>query len=114
MLEHAIASSVDPLEAAVVLESAGVNDRVARDLFGVADVVALARTRDGARRAGPAGHRAGRRSAAEPADAGAPRRATRWFHLRGVLYAVPALVTLDAAAGGRPGRVRTRARWPRR
>ena len=42
VLDHAVASSVDVLEAAVVLESQGVNDRVARDVFGVAEVVALA------------------------------------------------------------------------
>ena len=48
VLAHAVASSVDVLEAAVVLESQGVNDRVARDVFGVPDVVALARREIGA------------------------------------------------------------------
>ena len=42
VLAHAVASSVDPLEAAVVLESKGLNDQIARDLFGASDVVALA------------------------------------------------------------------------
>jgi hypothetical protein len=92
VLTHALASAVEPLEAAVVLESAGVNDRVARDLFGTADVLALA--------AGAMAH-AGPdrpvseplRARAEPADPAVPR-ASVWFHLRGILYAVPALVTL--------------------
>ena len=89
---HAVASSVDPLEAAVVLESRGVNDRVARDLFGAADVVALAQRE--IRAAGPD------RAATEPDAAPPPPAAlaapprTRWFHLRGILYAVPALVAL--------------------
>ena len=92
VLEHAISSAVEPLEAAVVLESAGINDRVARDIFLVPDVLALA---DGAMaHAGPD------RPVSEPipirteaVDLGGPR-ATLSFHLRGVLYAVPALVTL--------------------
>ena len=41
VLAHAVASSAEPLEAAVVLESAGVNDRVARDAFAAGDVFAL-------------------------------------------------------------------------
>jgi hypothetical protein len=92
VLTHAVASAVEPLEAAVVLESAGVNDRVARDVFGVPDVLALA---EGAMtQAGPD------RPVSEPLPARAEAahlavpRATVWFHLRGVLYAVPALVTL--------------------
>ena len=92
VLEHAIASAVEPLEAAVVLESAGVNDRVARDTFFVPDVLALAE--------GAMAHAGPDRpvsepipARAEPVDLGGPR-ATLSFHLRGVLYAVPALVTL--------------------
>jgi hypothetical protein len=92
VLAHAVASSVDPLEAAVVLESRGVNDRLARDVFGAADVVALARRE--IRAAGPD------RATAEP-DAAPPPPAelatpprTRWLALRGILYAVPALVAL--------------------
>jgi hypothetical protein len=92
VLTHAVASAVEPLEAAVVLESAGVNDRVARDLFVAPDVLALA--------AGAMVHAGPDRPVAEPlparaapVDLAAPR-ASVWFHLRGVLYAVPALVTL--------------------
>ena len=91
-LADATASSVDPIEAAVVLESAGMNDRVARDLFGAHDVLMLAErvmTHEGPDRpvADPVPVR--------PQDGGgAARRTTFWFHLRGVLYAVPALVTL--------------------
>ena len=92
VLAHAVASSVDPLEAAVVLESRGVNDRLARDVFGAADVVALAQRE--IRAAGPD------RATAEP-DAAPPPPAelatpprTRWLALRGILYAVPALVAL--------------------
>jgi hypothetical protein len=92
VLDHAVASSVDVLEAAVVLESQGVNDRVARDVFGADDVVALA-VRE-IRAAGPD------RPATEP-DAAPPPPAelsappgARWFHVRGVLYAVPMLVAL--------------------
>ncbi|MDT0350324.1 hypothetical protein [Pseudonocardia charpentierae] len=92
VLDHAVASSVDVLEAAVVLESQGVNDRVARDVFGVADVVTLAERE--IRAAGPD------RTATEP-EAAPPAPAelsappgTRWFHVRGILYAVPMLVAL--------------------
>ena len=92
VLAHAVSSSVDPLEAAVVLESRGVNDRVARDLFGAADVVALAHRE--IRAAGPD------RATTEPDAAPPPPAAlatpprTRWLALRGILYAVPALVAL--------------------
>jgi hypothetical protein len=92
VLAHAVASAVEPLEAAVVLESAGVNDRVARDTFFAPDVLALAEaaiTHAGPDR--PVSEPV--RARVEPVDLGAPR-ATFWFHLRGVLYAVPALVTL--------------------
>jgi hypothetical protein len=92
VLAHAVASSVDPLEAAVVLESKGLNDQIARDLFGASDVVALAQRE--IRAAGPD------RAVAEP-DAAPPEPAalaappsTRWFPLRGILYAVPAFVAL--------------------
>jgi hypothetical protein len=92
LLAHTVASSVDALEAAVVLESKGLNDRFARELFGAADVVALAQRE--IRAAGPD------RTVVEP-DAAPPEPAalaapptTRWIPLRGVLYAVPALVVL--------------------
>jgi hypothetical protein len=91
-LADATASSVDPIEAAVVLESAGMNDRVARDLFGAHDVLMLAER--------VMTHEGPDRPVADPVPVrpqnagGAARRATFWFHLRGVLYAVPALVTL--------------------
>ena len=92
VLAHAVSSSVDPLEAAVVLESRGVNDRLARDLFDAADVVALAHRE--IRAAGPD------RATSEPDAAPPPPAAlatpprTRWLALRGILYAVPALVAL--------------------
>ena len=92
VLAHAVSSSVDPLEAAVVLESRGVNDRLARDLFDAADVVALAQRE--IRAAGPD------RATSEPDAAPPPPAAlatpprTRWLALRGILYAVPALVAL--------------------
>ncbi|MGE3289598.1 MAG: hypothetical protein AB7J32_26355 [Pseudonocardia sp.] len=91
VLQRAVASAFNPLEAAVVLESAGVNDRVARERFGVSDVFALADAeftrRDLPDRvAEPAG---GTRAAV----AGRPST-TRWFSLRGPLYAVPGVVAL--------------------
>jgi hypothetical protein len=92
VLAHAVSSSVDPLEAAVVLESRGVNDRLARDLFGAADVVDLARRE--IRIAGP--DRATTEPDAAPpppSELAAPPR-TRWLALRGILYALPALVAL--------------------
>lgn len=90
VLAHAVASSVDPLEAAVVLESRGVNDRLARDLFGAADVVALARRE--IRTAGPDRSTTEPDAAPPPPAALAPPR--RALALRGVLYAVPAVVAL--------------------
>ena len=91
-LADATASSVDPIEAAVVLESAGMNDRAARDLFGAHDVLMLAErvmTHEGPDRPvhDPAPLRpqnAG--GAAPPHDPLVPPPR--------VLYAVPALVTL--------------------
>ena len=92
VLAHAVASSVDPLEAAVVLESRGVNDQLVRDVFDAPDVVALAQRE--IRIAGPDRDTAEPDAAPpEPAGLAAPPR-TRWLALRGILYAVPALVVL--------------------
>jgi hypothetical protein len=87
---HAVATSVEPLEVAVVLESAGINDRVARGAFGSRDVFALAE--QAMTRAGP--DRPLVEPAADPAEPAGPGRPTLWLLLRGVLYAVPAVVTL--------------------
>lgn len=95
IVEHAVRSSTVALEAAVVLESSGVNDEAVRRDHGDAGVLALADRRFAG--SGPWGPYAppqwaepdARASAAE-ALSGPPR--TRWFFLRGLLYAVPAIV----------------------
>ncbi|MGE0296271.1 hypothetical protein [Pseudonocardia sp.] len=95
-LAHAVASATDPLELAVVLESAGVTDRVAAGAFGVPDVFALAELSHDPQA-----------PLAEPVAAPAARRlrlpGDHWtFHLRGLLYAVPAAVALSLLPGGDP------------
>lgn len=98
VVARAADSATGPLEVAVVLESAGINDRVARDRYGAPDVFALAEaafTRS-TRTADPPARQA-------PVDAvtAGPIR-TRWFHLRGILYAVPAVVALALLPAGDP------------
>ncbi|GAA1848671.1 hypothetical protein GCM10009836_30510 [Pseudonocardia ailaonensis] len=93
-LDHAAASSTTPLEAAVVLESAGIADAVAVAHFGTTDVFAL----------GELALADPHRGVSEPATgpvAPAPRT-RRWFRLRGLLYAVPALVALASLPAGDP------------
>ncbi|GAA4932052.1 hypothetical protein EV188_103541 [Actinomycetospora succinea] len=86
---HAAGSSTTRFEAAVVIEGAGVNDRVASQRYGAADVFDLAGRLVADRR----------RPRSEPAAA-PPRRTwstagdPRWLPARGVLYAVPAVVAL--------------------
>lgn len=93
-LAHAVASATDPLEAAVTLESVGINDRVARERFTAPDVFALAgRSYEQACREGE-GEPGGRPRSlpvivAEPGDR---ERSPWWFALRGLLYALPAIV----------------------
>ena len=95
VVEHAVRSSTVALEAAVVLESSGVNDEAVRRGHGAAGVFALVDRRFAG--SGPWGPYAppqwaepdARTSAAETAPGA---RRTRWFFLRGLLYAVPAIV----------------------
>lgn len=101
VLAHAVASATDPLEVAVVLESAGVNDRVAAAEFGVPDVFALAELSF----AGAAGSpdRPLSEPVVAPADRPPPGPGDRWtFHLRGILYAIPAAVALSLLPAGDP------------
>jgi hypothetical protein len=80
----------------VVLESAGINDRVAHDRYGAPDVFTLAEAafaRSGA--AGPPAPQT-------PVDAVAGPDRPRWLHLRGLLYAVPAVVALALLPAGDP------------
>ena len=92
VLAHAVASSVDPLEAAVVLESRG-SQRPPRPR----PVRRRGRRRAGATgdpggRAGP-GHGEPDAAPPPPAALAAPPR-TRWLGPPRILYAVPALVAL--------------------
>src|SRR3954469_7078661 len=100
-LADAATTSTHPAEVAVTLESVGINDRIARERFGARDVFALA---------GYAGlATAGRPRPPAPPGGGRPRPdpgadpppapavphgpgASPWFHIRGLLYAIPALV----------------------
>jgi len=99
VLAHAVASSTETLEVTVVLESAGVNDAVAADEFGVPDVFALAELSFAA----GAPDRALSEPVVPPADRRPPDPDDRWsFHLRGVLYTIPALVALSLLPAGDP------------
>ncbi|GAA4676777.1 hypothetical protein GCM10023215_06470 [Pseudonocardia yuanmonensis] len=93
-LDHAAASSTTPLEAAVVLESAGITDVVAAERFGTTDVFAL----------GELALADPHRGLSEPAARPGPRapHGRWWFHTRGVLYAIPALVALASLPAGDP------------
>ena len=110
-LEYAVATSVEPLEAAVVLESAGVNDRVARGTFGARDVFALAGEAIAPGRPRPADRR-------PEAGAARARRADR-PHLDVLAPAARCPLRRSrrrhahVAAVGRPGRLRPRPRRPR-
>lgn len=97
VLAHAAASSTTPLEAAVVLESAGVDDRVVCERFGGTDVFDLAE------RALADPHR----GVSEPLAPPPPLVWSlpgdrRWTHARGVVYAVPAVVALSLLPTGDP------------
>lgn len=93
-VERAGRTSTELMEAAVVLESTGFDDRAARrhgapDVFGLARS-ALWRARSTGRQETlpPVGTRPDERAVA------VSRIGTRWFHLRGLLYGVPAVVAL--------------------
>ncbi|MFR9801582.1 hypothetical protein ACL02T_04660 [Pseudonocardia sp. RS010] len=97
-LADAATTSTHPAEVAVTLESVGINDRVARERFAARDVFALA---------GYAGVAAAGRPRTEPEADPPPAAgvahgpgASRWFHVRGLLYAVPALVALSLLPAG--------------
>lgn len=95
-LAHAVASATDPLELAVVVESAGVTDRVAAQRFGVPDVFTLAELSHDP--AAPLAEPVATPAARPPLLPG-----DRWtFHLRGLLYAVPAAVALSLLPAGDP------------
>jgi hypothetical protein len=93
-LDHAAASSTTPLEAAVVLESTGITDTIAAEHFGTTDVFALGELA----LADP--HRGISEPATRP-DALRERR-NAWFHVRGLLYAIPAVVALASLPAGDP------------
>ena len=87
---HAAASSTTALEAAVVIEGAGIGDRLASERYGAADVFDLAEGLVADRR----------RPRSEPAVPPVVRTWStagdrRWLPARGVLYAVPAVVALS-------------------
>lgn len=97
-LADAATTSTHPAEVAVTLESVGINDRVARERFGARDVFALA---------GYAGAATAGRPRSEPVADPPPAPAlphgpgsSPWFHLRGLLYAIPALVALSLLPAG--------------
>ncbi|HLL69636.1 MAG TPA: hypothetical protein VK453_28555 [Micromonosporaceae bacterium] len=84
----ACAEAVDDREIAAVLESDGITDAVARNRYGSSDVFALAERlcRDTPRHPRP------------PAEVTSPWRPTPHLHLlRGLLFALPALVYLAVA-----------------
>ncbi len=97
-LARAAESSTGPLEVAVVLESQGINDRVASERYGAPDVFALAEVAY-ARSGGAVGMPS--RQAAMAGGDPCPGR-SRWFALRGFLYAVPAVVALTLLPAGDP------------
>jgi hypothetical protein len=103
-VDRAASTSTEVLEAAVVLESTGVTDKVALEKYGATDVFALASWT--LRHHGPG-------AGGEPLPVGPQERpddraalvariGTRWFYLRGLLYAVPALVALSLLPAGDP------------
>jgi hypothetical protein len=91
VVADAASSSTNALEVAVALESAGVNDRVAKEQYGKRDVFALAEA--AMARADPGSPRAALVMAKRPQDR--PTVTRRFFYLRGLLYAVPAFVALS-------------------
>jgi hypothetical protein len=94
------ASAVDPVEVAVVLESEGVNDRVAAERYGARDVFVLAHAAFAS--VDTAVGREPPRAPAAGAETGSGAAPGRWFFLRGLLYAAPAIVALTLLPPGDP------------
>jgi hypothetical protein len=95
LADHADVVPVDEFEVAAALEASGINDRVARQRYGYADVFALARQRFAALTEK-------RAIALSPAEA--PDPVDVWGTLlRGAVFVLPAVLT-GAALGPTPSR----------
>ncbi len=98
LVDRAAEDCTDPLEAAVFLESTGITDGVARDRFDAPNVFALASSAFAARSGAAApGPEPGARRPTESGSVAAARIA-----LRGVLYAIPAVVALSLLPAADP------------